>query len=371
MPSFVPRLLAYPMHGQRKLVAEGYRTRDGHLIEWFGRLTADHGGVGVVSRPDPALLPTRPVDTTRVAAGTRPVTPRSLRVPDLRDRRRWWVTSATAYPTLPSSVRGVPAVVWNPFVATAASARNPFDNGTVVMDLLDDWTKHFAFASIRAEVENAYREAFDRADHVTANAEGTVALARRFGRDDVVLLPNGCDPERFSTEQRAAGPMRVGYVGKIGHRLDLQGILRTVRALPDVEFVFAGPVLDREYRAPLDAAANVRLLGDVHYDDVPELLTTFDVGWVPHNVGAFEVGGDIIKTYEYRAAGLPTLSTPVDGAGRRGIDGVTALPIEDHASTLRRWTTGTGPRVPRMPTSIPRSATWQQKAGAILELVGA
>ncbi len=44
-------LMAFPMHGQHKLSREGYRTRDGHFIEWFGRLLSDSGSTAVISRP--------------------------------------------------------------------------------------------------------------------------------------------------------------------------------------------------------------------------------------------------------------------------------------------------------------------------------
>jgi glycosyltransferase involved in cell wall biosynthesis len=355
-------LLAYPMHGQRKLLAEGYRTRDGHLIEWAGRLLERRGGVTVVSRPEPAMLPAAPRRDARTARGTRAVETASWRLPSLRDRRRWWVTSADAYPAIPTEHTETPALVWNPFTALAPQAANPFTGGRkVVLDLLDDWSIHYAFASIRDDVEEAYREAFRLAHRVTANSEGTATLARRFGRDDVVLLPNGCDPERFSTRSRASGPFTVGYVGKIGRRLPLAEIVSTITASPEVSFVFAGPVLDREYRAPLAALDNVTLLGDVHYDDVPRLLESFDAGWVPHGVGAREVGGDIIKAYEYRAAGLPVLSTPVAGITSRGLGHIDARPMAEHASWIKRHSAN-GPRLQRRVSPIPAHATWRSKS---------
>jgi len=361
-------VLAYPMHGQRKLLGEGYRTRDGHLIEWLGSRLAEQGGVTVVSRPEPPL-PRRSARGA-AAAGTRSVEPLAWRVPHLRDRRRWWLDSVASYPAVPGHLDSTPALVWNPFVATAPARADPFGGRRrVVLDLLDDWTQHYAFRSVRTEVHEAYAAAFARADVVTANGAGTAELARRFGRDDVVLLPNGCDPERYDPSSSAEGRTTVGYVGKIGRRLDLEGILATVRRHPSVHFVFAGPVLDAEYRAPLQGAANVTLLGDVHYDDVPALLRTFDVGWVPHHVGEREVGGDVIKTYEYRAAGLPVLSTPVCGASSRGLDGVVVAPLADHADRLAALV-GDGPRVPRLHPSIPAEATWRHKTDVVLAALG-
>ena len=113
---------------------------------------------------------------------------------------------------------------------------------------------------------------------------------------------------------------------------------------------------------------NIQLLGDVHYEKVPELLTTFDLGWVPHHVGEGEVGGDVIKTYEYRAAHLPVLSTPVEGAQKRGLTSVTVLDAGSHESWIKERTSGVS-RVPREPGRLPESSLWSSKAVTILSQV--
>ncbi|MDZ8201268.1 glycosyltransferase [Microbacterium sp. SSW1-59] len=263
-----------------------------------------------------------------------------------------------------------PIVTWNPFVSISDAWRRIVESRELIaFDLLDDWTIHYAFQGVQKEVRTAYAKLFDRADIITANAEGTVDLAKRFGRDDVVLLPNGCDPDRFLTESRATGPLTVGYVGKIGRRLNLELILHCANALPRAKFVFAGPILDSEYKAPLESTPNIDLLGDVHYTDVPQLLTHFDVGWVPHRVGSGEVGGDVIKTYEYRAAGLPVLSTPVGGVKERGLDAVYALDPSEHADWLTGAQAKSG-RVNRIVTPLPTSVKWSAKADLILNKLG-
>lgn len=362
-----PGLLCYPMHGQQKLSTEGYRTRDGHLIQWFGQLERANAPVWVVSRPEPYLLDP-PWRARTIAANTVDVANRSFRIPNLRDRRRWWIDSLQNYPAIDLEHSSVPAVVWNPFMALAARKANPFNRQrVVVLDLLDDWTVHFAFRTIQTDVERAYRVAFDMADHVTANSEGTLALAHKFGRHDARLVLNGVDPERFSQRATPSGPLRIGYVGKIGKRLDLGAILASVQQNRNVEFVFAGPILDSEYRAPLASQPNLTLLGDVHYDDVPALLQTFDLGWVPHRVGEGEVGGDVIKTYEYRAAGLPTLASPVAGISERNFTNVTIADGQDHANWISQLSRETS-RLARVEENLPVSMTWQYKAKLMKDL---
>ena len=366
-----PGMIAFPMHGQHKLTSEGYRTRDGHLIQWLGRLLEEAGPVSVVSRPEPIIAPGRAAFAeSSLAYNTIAYPTRTKRLPLSLDRQRWWVTSLGAYPPIPDALRGCDAIVWNPFVSLSASWESLSQSPRrIVVDLLDDWSLHYAFRGISTQVEEAYRRLFARADHVTANSEDTADLAKRFGRKDVELILNGCDPEIFRTENAATGPSTIGYVGKIGKRLDLDLMVKTITSLPNAQFTFAGPIMDREYRQPLESLPNVTLLGDVHYSDVPDLLTTFDVGWVPHRVGPGEVGGDVIKTYEYRAAGLPVVSTSVLGARSRRLDEhVYVSDARDHADLITLLADD-GPRVPRRLADLPESVTWKFKANQILDML--
>lgn len=362
-------LIALPMHGQRKLVEEGYRTRDGHIIEWAGALLANAqlGSVCVVSRPEPWLISNRrrPISPGRIANNTFSNSRRVAALPLSLDRQRWWLSSAKYY-RLPKGVDPTtPFICWNPFVFEAP----PYSKRGIHshFDLLDDWTVHYAFENLWPEVRRAYGRAFDTARTVTANSEATLDLAYRYGRSDAKLVLNGCDPDRFSTESNASGGTTIGYVGKIGKRLDLDLIVNTAKSLPSHRFIFAGPILDPGYRKPLSRADNITLLGDVHYDDVPSLLRSFDVGWVPHHTGEGEVGGDVIKIYEYRAAGLPVLSTQIIGANR-GLAHVSYLPPHEHADWIANLPANGG-RVPRLLTELPSEVSWRSKAITILNML--
>lgn len=356
------------MHGQQKLLSEGYRTRDGHMIEWLGKLNAGRGPIAVVSRPEPQLLRplTRKILQLPAAPNTIAFDSYSWSIPKLGDRRAWWLQSKNDY-KLPNVAPDTPAVIWNPLVALSNIwAQLQDGDRRISVDLLDDWSIHYAFESIWPQLEVAYRRLFDRADSVTVNAEGTLALAHRFGRLDATLLTNGCDPERFVSTSTASGPITVGYVGKIGKRVNLELVREAAEKLPSVNFVFAGPILDNEYKPVMESLPNLRLLGDVHYRDVPSLLQSFDIGWVPHNVGEFEVGGDVLKTYEYRAAGLPVLTTPVAGAGQRNLGSVYTLPAEDHAKWIETKV-GSRQRIPRELGEIPQIHTWRHKTEFVLK----
>jgi hypothetical protein len=97
-------------------------------------------------------------------------------------------------------------IIWNPMIATSNIGNDIIKSkSNVIFDLLDDWTIHYAFASISKELDATYKSMFARANKVYANSEGTLALAQQFGRTDAILLTNGVDPDYFSTASKASG----------------------------------------------------------------------------------------------------------------------------------------------------------------------
>ena len=367
----VRRLWLFPMHGEVKLRAEGARTRDGHLSEWFAKLGVDD--IHVSSRPEP--WPRRSWKRARhdpppSCASCVWLSPQIMRGVSRRDRRVWWEKSSHRTEVWQDDDVPDGAVSWNPFAAQSI-ARAP-RRVPLVLDLIDDWTSHHQFVGIRDAAERAYERSFALADVVFANSEGTLRLAQRFGRSDARLLLNGVDPQRFSSVSTAAGPTTIGYAGKISERIDVDLVRAAVAALPECKFVIAGLSNARAVSKALRGIRGLTLLGDVHYQDYAKLLSSWDIGWIPHRTGSEgEIGGDVIKLYEYRATGLPTFMTPIEGAGR-GLTGVRVLPsrelVPDLVDFVRRQADN---RVPRESTAIPAEMTWQNKAALILDTLEA
>ncbi|HET9163818.1 MAG TPA: hypothetical protein VFN89_10305 [Solirubrobacterales bacterium] len=355
-------LLAIPMHGEAKLRREGLRTRDGHLLDWISKLRPELT-IRLHSRAEPwprvSLARWRGQE---LPASWRCRSPQPLTLPPVRMRRRWWVRATRHAPPWPRNVDG--AIVWNPVERRPDGAHGP-----ILFDLLDDWLIHPMFEVIRDEARKGYAEWLQRAAVVTANSEGTLELAHRFGRSDAILIPNGCDPERFSTDHLPQALFTVGYGGKISERLDADLVRECARALPGVRFEFAGPILTRSVGAELRREPNVHLLGDVPYPRYPSALTRWDLAWAPHRIGPGEVGGDAIKIYEYRAAGLPTVATKIIG-WRRMPDGVRVLDRSEVPAAIAELSNGGAGSLGRDAPALSAEHTWRTKAERILNLLG-
>lgn len=362
------------MHGEVKLRTEGYRTRDGHLLEWIAALRPDIS-VTVRSRPEPFPRLRLARRTGAVNTDWNWVSPEPLTLPSMRSRRKWWVNSLKYEARERETYKA--ALIWNP-IAGANLVGSTLQCERVIVDLLDDWSRHIVFQPIRDEVEDSYRKLFEVADTITANSEGTVELAGRFGRE-AILLPNGCDPERFNDEpdRREPGGQRIiGYAGKLSERLDLDLIESVAAAFPDVLFEFAGPFTTASrastanIRSTLHRHENIKPLGDIPYSDLPGLSSRWDMGWVPHRVGEGEVGGDAMKIYEYRAAALPTVTTPIIGAQR--VPGVKVADGTGATIAAIRDILGQpdGSRPERQPSVIPQEMTWKSKTELLLDYAG-
>ena len=236
-------------------------------------------------------------------------------------RRAWWFStfsSPTVIELLERAVRAcdaehAPAITWLPAPVDSLIALRP---ERLVFDSLDNWLIHPVLRRHARHAERAYARLLPMADNVIVAAPRSAEALGRW-RADIEIVPNGVDSSVFKMDvarpsDLPKGPV-VGYAGKLAHRIDANLVRDVARSLPDVTFIFIGPVLDRAAIQPMAGIANVRLLGDRHYAAMPGYLRHFDMGWIPHRVGEGETGGDPIKLYEYWAAGLPVVSTKIDG----------------------------------------------------------
>lgn len=148
-------------------------------------------------------------------------------------------------------------------------------------------------------------EVVGRSDLVIASSRDVQAAleARGIGCE---YLPNGIEVDRIPGEERVVEdrPQRVIYVGAVAEWFDLPVVERWARGLPDVTFDIVGP----NRLGLASELPNVRFLGPVRYDQVPELLLGARCGIIPFRIQRLTRGVHPLKLYEYLAAGCTVLS---------------------------------------------------------------
>lgn len=168
----------------------------------------------------------------------------------------------------------------------------------------------------RREIETLARlekDLFIRADLTLCASEPLVAHASQYARC-VRLVANGSDWSRYLAvrhEPVSPGPVRVGYVGTLAPRFDVELVAAVARLRPDWIVELVGPALPLVDLSPLQTLPNVRLTGEIPFADVPRTLTTFDVCLLPLREIDFAYSCSPIQVFDYLAAGKPVVSTPV------------------------------------------------------------
>ena len=152
----------------------------------------------------------------------------------------------------------------------------------------------------------------------------STALQKKFNRLglNVELVRNGLDPKWPPLEKNVGKERVFGYVGTIGAWFDWTLMTAMANALPEVRFDLIGPAM-----APPKASlpANLRCLGECASEEVPARLRRFSAGLIPFKVNRLTASVDPIKYYEYRAAGLPVISTKFGEMRQRGLDSGVCL----------------------------------------------
>jgi glycosyltransferase involved in cell wall biosynthesis len=370
-------------------LSEGFRTRDGHLLQRFAsserldRLVVVNRPVSLLERRVrrlPRHVPGRVVLERSInghvlyaieaAAGVIVI---DVTTPDIMRplflRRGWWfaafrdraVHNLLRWVAAELRMEHAPTIAWIPTVAEVVQELQP---RRFVYDSLDNWLIHPMLRRHASEAAKGYAAMLPAADAVFVSAPAS-ADALSMWRADAAVLPNGVDPEYFSGHHPRPSDLPsgavIGYAGKLAHRIDAELVRDVARSLPDLTFAFVGPVLERSAIGAMTGLPNVRILGDRHYSVLPSYVEHFDVAWIPHRVGEGETGGDPIKLYEYWAAGRPVVSTPIDGLDRWGDRLVLASTPGEMTSAIRRMLENP------LHAEIPPDRTWAAIADRILD----
>lgn len=102
---------------------------------------------------------------------------------------------------------------------------------------------------------------------------------------------------------------RVGFIGSLDPRFDIDTVEFAVKELPDFDFEFTGDMRNELLKSRLSKFPNVNFFNPIKPNDVPELLATYDVGIIPYIVN--EVNKNIypLKINEFLAVGVPVVMT--------------------------------------------------------------
>ncbi|MHB8531987.1 MAG: glycosyltransferase [Solirubrobacteraceae bacterium] len=211
-------------------------------------------------------------------------------------------------------------ILWS-YVPQAEALIDELDPSLVVYHCVDDISAHELIDT--ASFLAAERRFAARADLVLASAPELVRRMRTFS-NNVLEAPNVADTALFA-EALQIGPEdpgmavlsnpRIVFTGAISAvKLDIPLLLELARSRRDLQLALVGPVGAGDPHtdiSELAAEPNVHLLGMRAYAELPAVLRGADVGLIPYARNELTDSIFPMKVYEYLAAGLPVVSTPL------------------------------------------------------------
>lgn len=188
-------------------------------------------------------------------------------------------------------------------------------------DAMDDFPAFYTGLS-RLALLRREREVAQRVDVLLASSSALKSRWMSFHKD-VRLVHNALDLSAVRSVGLATMSVRkkvFGYVGTIASWFDWDWVCALAEARPDDEIRLFGPVFDQpDRRLP----GNISLLPACDHAVALKAMTQFHVGLIPFKKNALTASVDPIKYYEYRALGLPVISTDFGEmslrAGERGV----------------------------------------------------
>lgn len=206
----------------------------------------------------------------------------------------------------------------------------------VVYDCMDQLS---AFKNAPPELQERERELFKTADLVFTGGR-SLFEAKKNDHSAIYAFPSSIDKAHFSQakniktdvpEQADIPHPRVGFVGVIDERADLELLAGTADSCQDIHFIMVGPVVKID-PGSLPERPNIHYLGQKAYDELPAILAGWDVAMMPFALNESTRYISPTKTPEYLAAGLPVVSTAiadvVDPYGNAGLVRIAVTPAE-------------------------------------------
>jgi glycosyltransferase involved in cell wall biosynthesis len=195
-------------------------------------------------------------------------------------------------------------------------------------------------------------------------------------RRPLVVIGNGVELTHFETPRTPPADLGalprplIGYVGLLSHFLDFDTLEELRRARRGGTLVLIGPgsTATDAAVARLAAREGVAVLGPRPYTEVPAIMQALDVGVIPFRAGdPYVVGINPNKVYQYLAAGIPVVTTPVLDLA----PSPPALSFATDPASMRRAVEAAldAPRDPERSRALARPHDWSALAARMVDTI--
>jgi len=166
---------------------------------------------------------------------------------------------------------------------------------------------------------------------------------------------------------------RLGYIGVLSDfKIDFALLETLVSAHRDWHFIFIGDQREGQNSdvvARLILRSNVHFLGSRSYHELPEYMAGFDVALLPQLINDYTRSMFPMKFFEYLAAGLPVVSTPLPALRDFAAVHSLAPDATGFAAAISAALSGRGPAPPGVDKPLLQENSWDARLDQMMAIV--
>lgn len=179
----------------------------------------------------------------------------------------------------------------------------------IISDYMDDFTGFLNPAETLVK-ENC-KKLLESSDFVVASSEFLYNIAKEYNKN-IEIIRNGTEYEHFNQAaiEHYNDRKIIGYYGAVAEWFDSSKIAYVAQNMPDCDIIIIGRVTAGEKQ--LLHYKNIKLLGELPYDELPKYLEKFDVCLIPFDTSTSLIKAtNPVKFYEYLSAGKKIVATEI------------------------------------------------------------
>jgi glycosyltransferase involved in cell wall biosynthesis len=211
--------------------------------------------------------------------------------------------------------------VWEP---TYLDLLNRLPNNFIAYHCYD---RYSAFSDVQDPelFQSMERALMLKAGLILATSKALADELSEISKKKTYYIQHGVDFDYFNQQISHAGVRdeiskipgpRIGYVGRMNDKLDLELVDSITATKTNWSFIFVGPwdfylEKNKQIFQQLRARPNVYIQGSKTRDQVPDCIRSLDVGIIPYRLDMWVHYGNPLKMYEYLACGKQVVATSI------------------------------------------------------------
>lgn len=221
--------------------------------------------------------------------------------------------STLSSPEIRAKMSGATVVFWNSWPKLITMKDNIRPDLTV-FDYIDEASEEFS------HWQEGLEESIEAANLIVCASDRLYEIIRsKYPHKRTCIVKNGADLHLFQQSQAVLpndlAQLKhrytniIGFHGSLQSWIDYQLIADIAAKRPDWGIVLVGPEYYLE--TVCKERSNIHFLGHKPYQELHHYVRHFDVGLIPFQVRKLTHSSNPIKMYEYLAAGIPVVATPI------------------------------------------------------------